>query len=135
MAAINVHAGDFKTGKHSRFLFSSFSLAHDQIAWTCYKMEAIPASDLQTIELASEENVKKLGGTIGWGIAGGLLLGPVGLLAGLLAGGRKKEVTSLRMEESFWPPRTRKPTQKYRLPSFKPRRFADYLRDKGYLPK
>lgn len=93
MGTINIHAGDFKTGKHSQFMFGSFSLAHDEIGWTGYKMEAVPASKLERVELASEENVKKLGGTIGWGIAGGVLLGPVGLLAGLLAGGRKKEVT------------------------------------------
>jgi hypothetical protein len=29
----------------------------------------------------------------GWGIVGAVLLGPVGLLAGLLAGGRGKDVT------------------------------------------
>jgi len=48
---------------------------------------------IETVEIATEENVKKLGGTVGWGIAGAVLLGPVGLLAGLLVGGRKKEVT------------------------------------------
>ena len=46
-----------------------------------------------TVEPATEESVKRLGGTLGWGVAGGLLLGPVGLLAGLLAGGRHKEIT------------------------------------------
>jgi len=34
-----------------------------------------------------------VGGTAGWGIAGGALLGPVGLLAGLLLGGRGKNIT------------------------------------------
>ena len=42
---------------------------------------------------ATEENVKRLVGTIGWGAVGAALLGPVGLLAGLLAGGRGKSVT------------------------------------------
>ncbi len=49
--------------------------------------------DVATVETANEESVKKLAGTAGWGIAGAALLGPVGLLAGLLLGGRKKEVT------------------------------------------
>jgi hypothetical protein len=37
-----------------------------------------------------EENDKKLGGTVGWGLVSGALLGPVGLLAGLFMGGRAK---------------------------------------------
>ena len=55
--------------------------------------EAIHSSQLEVVELASEESVKKIGGTIGWGAAGAVILGPVGLLAGLLLGGKKKEVT------------------------------------------
>ncbi len=55
--------------------------------------EGIHASELLELEAASEESVKRLGGTIGWGVVGATLLGPVGLLAGLLAGGRGKDVT------------------------------------------
>jgi hypothetical protein len=49
--------------------------------------------DFAEIEIASEEAVIRMGGTIGWGAAGAALLGPVGLLAGLLLGGKKDEVT------------------------------------------
>jgi hypothetical protein len=55
--------------------------------------EDIKLSDLAEIEAASEESVKRVGGTVGWGLVGGVVLGPVGLLAGLLAGGRGKDVT------------------------------------------
>ena len=55
--------------------------------------KTINLSDLETVDIATEENVKKIGGTVGWGVVGAALLGPVGLLAGLLAGGRGKEVT------------------------------------------
>ena len=48
---------------------------------------------LESIEKATEESVKRLGGSVGWGAAGAVLLGPVGLLAGLLAGGRGMDVT------------------------------------------
>lgn len=55
--------------------------------------ENIPLAALESVETASEESVKKIGGTVGWGIAGGAFLGPVGLLAGLLLGGKKKKTT------------------------------------------
>ena len=58
-----------------------------------FATETIAKNQIATIELATEENVKRLGGTIGWGAAGAVLLGPVGLLAGLLLGGRSKDVT------------------------------------------
>lgn len=54
--------------------------------------EGIHSSQLAEVELASEEAVKRLGGTVGWGAVGALALGPVGLLAGLLLGGNKKDV-------------------------------------------
>lgn len=48
--------------------------------------------DIQSVELLTEESKKKFLGSAGLGIAGGLLLGPLGLLAGALAGGNKKEI-------------------------------------------
>lgn len=89
MAKVTVHAGDFLKGD-SQFSFGSLVLrteAHSFVG------EAIPVTQLESVEVASEESVKKIGGTIGWGAAGALVLGPVGLLAGLLLGGKKKEVT------------------------------------------
>ncbi len=55
--------------------------------------ETVHASRFLTIETASEDSVKKVGGAIGWGVVGGVLAGPVGILAGALLGGNKKEVT------------------------------------------
>src|SRR5690606_36515607 len=55
--------------------------------------EKIFITEVAELEVASEESVKRIGGTVGWGAVGGVLLGPVGLLAGLLAGGRGKDVT------------------------------------------
>ena len=89
MSKVTVHAGDFLKGD-GQFSFGSLVLRTPK---KNIMGEVIPASQLETIEMASEESVKKLGGAIGWGAVGGLLLGPVGLLAGLLGGGRKKEVT------------------------------------------
>lgn len=89
MPKIKVHAGDFLEGD-SQYSFGLLILRtkeHSIIG------ETIPITELETVDIASEESVKKLGETIGWGAAGAVILGPVGLLAGLLMGGKKKEVT------------------------------------------
>ena len=89
MAKVKVHAGDFLKGDGQDVL-GSFSLRTKQHSWAG---ESIPFSKLSEVELATEDSVKRIGGTIGWGAAGALALGPVGLLAGLLLGGKGKDVT------------------------------------------
>lgn len=90
MAKIKVHAGDFKDSPSNQTAFGSFVLVTEK-----HKImgESIPFKQLESVEIATEESVKKLSGTVGWGLAGAALLGPAGLLAGLLLGGKKKEVT------------------------------------------
>ncbi len=91
MARIEVHAGDFLPGNNpGAYQLGSLVLRTEAHKWVG---ESIPVTEIETIETASEESVKRLGGTVGWGLVGGALLGPVGLLAGLLAGGRGKDVT------------------------------------------
>lgn len=90
MAKIKVHAGDFYDGGQHSYSFGSFTLYSDKAKWMG---ETILASQLEEVAPASEENVKKIGGTVGWGAAGALVLGPAGLLAGLILGGKGKEVT------------------------------------------
>ena len=46
--------------------------------------------NLVSITPITEENKKSFIGKAGWGLVGGLALGPVGMLAGLLAGGNKQ---------------------------------------------
>lgn len=87
-----IHAGDFSTQHKGMFGSGSFSMPPEGDFWGLKKIHYMK-NDVEEITEASEENVKRLGGTIGWGATGALILGPVGLLAGLLAGGRKKEVT------------------------------------------
>lgn len=91
MATIKIHAGDFPAGNASSH-FSSITFPWKPGDGFSIG-ESVQFAQIETLEAASEESVKKLGGTIGWGIVGATLLGPVGLLAGLLAGGRKNEVT------------------------------------------
>ena len=54
---------------------------------------SVMGNRLAVVEVASEESVKRIGGAAGWGAVGALALGPVGLLAGVILGGRSKDVT------------------------------------------
>ena len=53
------------------------------------KTEKFSQSETKLIPV-SEENVKQFGGAAGFGVAGAVLFGPAGLLAGVLLGGNKK---------------------------------------------
>lgn len=90
MAKIKVQAGDFYKGGQHQYNFGTMTLFSDKAKWMG---ETIPVTELQSIEPASEESVKKVGGTLGWGAVGAVALGPVGLLAGLVLGGKGKDVT------------------------------------------
>jgi hypothetical protein len=70
--AMKIHAGDFPNGVSDSDLYN-----------------------LESLEVATQENVKSIAAKIGWGIAGAAILGPVGLLAGVLGGGNKTEITFL----------------------------------------
>jgi len=89
MATIKVHAGDFLPRKGS-YNFGQLSLPTEDHA---IMGEAIAATELSEVEIATEESVKRFGGTVGWGVAGGVVFGPLGAIAGLVFGGRGKDVT------------------------------------------
>ncbi|MBF9235631.1 hypothetical protein [Microvirga alba] len=89
LGRFTVHAGDFRKGNEHQFLRGKLLMKKPK----GFFRETVRLDAVESVEVASEESVKRLGGTIGWGVAGAVLLGPVGLLAGLLAGGRGKDVT------------------------------------------
>jgi hypothetical protein len=91
VASIKVHGGDFLT-QPGHFSFGTIRLMTKEHS---FLGEAFSCEQLASLEIVTEANVKRLGGTIGWGAVGAVALGPVGLLAGLLSGGRKTEVTFL----------------------------------------
>lgn len=53
---------------------------------------SINRSLIENVELLTEENKKRILSALGWGAAG-LLIHPVGAVAGLVFGGRTKEVS------------------------------------------
>ena len=86
---VKVLAGDFLKGD-GEISWGLITLKTREHSWIG---EGFPLKDIESVEVATEESVKRVGGTVGWGVAGAALLGPLGLLAGLVMGGRGKDVT------------------------------------------
>ncbi|WP_145531230.1 hypothetical protein [Yersinia kristensenii] len=89
MAKIKIHAANFPLEEMSITSGSLFI----KTKWYQMSGDIILTTDVITVEVASEDSVKKVGGAMGWGVVGGALMGPVGLIAGVLLGGNKKDVT------------------------------------------
>ncbi|RFT09543.1 hypothetical protein DYB39_14535 [Providencia rettgeri] len=89
MAKLKVHAANFKFDEIS-VLGGCLYIKNKLFQITG---ERIDANDIVSIEVANEDSVKKVGGALGWGVAGAVLMGPLGAVAGLILGGNKKEVT------------------------------------------
>lgn len=51
--------------------------------------------EIDSVQVQTQESVKDLAKTLGLTIAGGVLLGPLGAIAGYFAGGSRKEVCCL----------------------------------------
>jgi hypothetical protein len=84
-------AGDFPQGTTASEMFGVLSLTlPGRSAW---KPELFPLEgNVQSVSLVTEENKHKLLPKAGWGLIGLATFGPAGALAGLLLGGKKKEV-------------------------------------------
>lgn len=80
-------AGDYEGGQILLSL-GTLTLIHKNVKGSIF----LDKNYLKSVEIVTEENKKKFIGTAGWAIAGTALLGPIGLIAGALAGGRKKEI-------------------------------------------
>lgn len=101
---LEVHAGDFKTGEGYMIFHDSMypqkNRAKKYRADGFYmknkngKVELFPFTEVEEIEEASEESVQRVGGALRWGLAGGVLFGPLGLITGLIAGGGQKNMTT-----------------------------------------
>lgn len=91
MAKFVIHGGDFVAGATPpSFNGYSFKMCTEAHYWMG---ESVGAKDIASIEVLTEANAKRLAGTLGWGAVGAVALGPLGALAGLLAGGRGTDVT------------------------------------------
>ncbi len=88
MGKITVVAGDF-TGE-GRYDDGRITLRPKQQPTPAHRMKVVDF--FASIEIAAQRDVVRIGGAVGWGAAGAILAGPVGLLAGAVLGGRGKQV-------------------------------------------
>jgi hypothetical protein len=67
---------------------------HPKPTWSNLQIRPteILTGNIATVEQVTDENKKNFVGAAGWGLVGAVALGPLGLLAGVLAGGNRKEV-------------------------------------------
>jgi hypothetical protein len=52
----------------------------------------VPSCLISRVEIATQENVKRIGGTVGWTLVGGALFGPLGAVAGFVMGGKNQNI-------------------------------------------
>lgn len=83
--SIKFLAGDFGAGKGCILTGGKIRIPNGSMDF--------PIRTISSIDIATEENVRRVGGTVGWGITGAALFGPAGLIAGAIIGGQAKEVT------------------------------------------
>lgn len=88
MGKIKVLAGDF-TGD-GRYSDGRITLRPREQPSPAHRM--VVRDFFESIDVAAQHNVVKFGGAVGWGAAGALLAGPLGLLAGAVLGGRGRDV-------------------------------------------
>lgn len=89
MANITVLAGDFLQGD-GEWRNGVLTLSTPLHPWPGI---SIPIAKFATLEVANQESVNKVKDAIGFGIAGAMILGPIGAIAGFLLAGKETEVT------------------------------------------
>jgi hypothetical protein len=90
MAQLDVLAGDFAISRGRSHWWRGKLLMKRNGK---FFRENIQPRQIESVQLASEQAVISVGGAAAFGTAGALLLGPVGLLAGLVLGGRGNKTT------------------------------------------
>lgn len=91
MTRLTVQSGDFLQGE-AEYRNGSLTL---KTARSPSPGEKIALSRIKDMQVANQESSRNLGSALGWGMAGALVAGPIGLLAGLWLGGKDEEVTFL----------------------------------------
>ncbi|WP_327438488.1 hypothetical protein [Pseudomonas donghuensis] len=91
MTRLTVQSGDFLQGE-GEYRNGSLTL---KTARSPSPGEKIALTRITDLVVANQESSRSLSSALGWGMAGALVAGPVGLIAGLWLGGKEEEVTFL----------------------------------------
>ena len=91
MASITVLAGDFLQGD-GEYRDGDFTLRTSLHPWPGI---TLPLSSFKSMEVANEDSINNIKDAIGFGVAGAMLLGPIGAIAGFMLAGKETEVTFL----------------------------------------
>lgn len=86
LQAISFLAGDLGVG-------TGHLLASGKIHVPGASDQAFAMAAVKSVELATQESVKRIGKSLGWGLAGAAVFGPAGLVAGALVSGNETNVT------------------------------------------
>lgn len=91
MTRLTVQSGDFLQGEaHYRNGALTLKTTHSPSPG-----ERISLARISDLKVANQESSRSISSALGWGVAGALVAGPVGLLAGLWLGGKEEEITFL----------------------------------------
>lgn len=91
LGQFKIIAGDFRTDMKHQFVANTLML-HEVGGWG-FSATKYPASRIVAVEEVSADSDRKVGGTLGWGVAGALVAGPLGAIAAGYVGGKKNDVT------------------------------------------
>ena len=90
MSSGDIIAGDFPEKSFILNVFGDISIHCSTIKNPSFKRSI--TKEIKNVEIITEETKKKFLGAAGWGAIGAIALGPLGAVAGILAGGNKKEM-------------------------------------------
>jgi hypothetical protein len=88
MTKVTVMAGDFISGE-----YSASARPKSGLVVLVQFGKPVVTMRIASIEQLTQEKVKRLAGTAGWGLAGAALLGPLGAIGGMLLGGNKTQIS------------------------------------------
>lgn len=98
LGRIDVQAGDFKKGLESQYVHGKFLMKNEG----AFFRETILPSQIEHLELATEESVISIGGAAGWGIAGKCSLRPSRIACGSHFR-RQRQGCYLYLQVQRWP--------------------------------